>query len=499
MSTVADTDVLIVGAGPVGLFLANECARRRLRWRLIEKRATQSEHSKALAIFPRTLEIFDMAGLAERFLAVANRVTAVAIETHGHRIATMHFEPQGTPYPFVAMVPQDVTERLLCEALSARGGHVDYCTSFVSAEPQEGGVLVRMDRSGTAETVRASFVVGCDGAHSSVRHAADVGFEGGEYADLFLLADVATNDTLSAAEMQLCPNEHGPVAIFPMGPTRRRIVGTIAEAIGEAPTLELVQRILAERGPPGLEARALHWSSYFRVHHRLAETLRIGCIFLAGDAAHIHSPFGGQGMNTGLHDVWNLAWKIDLCLRGHANARLLESYGAERLPVIKGVIGMTDLMTKVMGTPNRFAQALRNTVIPMVSRLAPFQHAFVERLSELGIAYGGSPIIEGDGRRYFDETIRGGSGIGSRFILFVGKDAPPRAREAAAALCTGLGDLTELRDGAGEDITLVRPDGYVACVVRRPDTPSALAPLRTLIESQITPGSADQQPRHTSG
>jgi len=202
-------------------------------------------------------------------------------------------------------------------------------------------------------------------------------------------------------------------------------------------------------------------------------------------------------MNTGLHDVWNLVWKIDLSVRGHANARLLDTYSAERLPVIKGVIGMTDLMTKVMGTPNRFAQALRNTVIPMVSHLAPFQHAFVERLSELGIAYGGSPIIEGDGRRYFDETIRGGSGIGSRFILFVGREAAPRAREAAAALCTGLGDLTELRDGAGEDITLVRPDGYVACAVRRPDTPSALGPLRTLIERQITPGSAVQQPRHT--
>jgi 2-polyprenyl-6-methoxyphenol hydroxylase-like FAD-dependent oxidoreductase len=486
MSTVADTDILIVGAGPVGLFLANECARRGLRWRVIEKRAAQSEHSKALAIFPRTLEIFDMAGVAERFLAVANRVTAAAVETRGHRLATMRFEPQGTPYPFVAMVPQDVTERLLCEALRARGGQVEYCTSFVSAEPREECVLVSMDHGGSPETVRAAFVIGCDGAHSAVRHAADVGFEGGEYASLFLLADVATNDTLSAAEMQLCPSEEGPVAIFPMSATRRRIVGTIDEASGDAPTLELVQSLLAGRGPHGLEAHALNWSSYFRVHHRLAQTLRIGRIFLAGDAAHIHSPVGGQGMNTGLHDAWNLIWKIDLSLRGHASATLLDSYSAERLPVIKGVIRMTDLMTRAMSTKNRFAQALRNTMIPMVSRLAPIQHAFVERLSELGIAYGGSPIVDGDGERYFDDTIRAG-GIGSRFILVIGKDADPGARAAATGLCAELTDVTELREGAGEDLTLVRPDGYVACTVRRAETSRGFASLQTLIRSQVTP------------
>lgn len=486
----ADTDVLIVGAGPVGLFLANECARRGLRWRLIEKRASQSEHSKALAIFPRTLEIFDMAGISGSFLEVANRVTAVAVESHGDRLATMRFEPPETPYPFVAMVPQDVTERLLCEALRARGGQVDYRTSFVSAERQEDCVLVRMDRAGSPEVVRAFFVVGCDGAHSPVRHAIDVGFEGGEYEDLFLLADVSTNDALPGTEMQLCPSEFGPVAIFPMSATRRRIVGTLDEAVGEAPTIELVQRVLAERGPKGLEVRALNWSSYFRVHHRYAKRLRTGRIFLAGDAAHIHSPFGGQGMNTGLHDVWNLVWKLDLFLRGHANERVLDSYGAERLPVIKNVIGMTDLLTKVMGSPSKFVQVLRNAVIPMLSHVAPFQQAFVERLSELGISYGGSPIIEGDGKRYFDDSIRGGTGIGGRFLLFIGRDADPNMRNAAAELCTQLSEVTELREGGVEGgITLVRPDGYVACAVRAGDSLRALEPLQSLIESQITPES----------
>ena len=392
-----DTDVLIVGAGPVGLFLANECARRGLRWRLVETRSSQSVHSKALAIFPRTLEIFDMAGVVAPFLEKANRVTSVAVVAHGRTLAHMRFAPEESPYPFIAMVPQNVTERLLVEQLQRKGGAVEYETTFVSAAQQDDCVSVTVDRKGEPIKLTASFVVGCDGAHSTVRHLLNLPFEGAEYDDSFMLADIETNETLPADELQLCPSEFGPVAIFPMSATRRRIVATIENTEGDAPSLDLVRKILAQRAPSGIEARALHWSSYFRIHHRQVAQLRVGRIFIAGDAAHIHSPFGGQGMNTGLHDVWNLVWKLDLFLHGHGNEQLLESYSAERLPVIKQVIETTDFLTKVMGTPNKLAQTLRDTVIPMVSRLAPFQHAFVQRLSELGIAYRGSPIVEGAG------------------------------------------------------------------------------------------------------
>ena len=151
-----DTDVLIVGAGPVGLFLANECARRGLRWRLIETRSAQSAHSKALAIFPRTLEIFDMAGVVAPFLEAANRVTSVAVFSHGRRLAHMRFAPEESPYPFIAMVPQDVTEKLLAENLRRRGGTVEYETTFLSADPQEDGVEVTVDRKGESSTLRAS-------------------------------------------------------------------------------------------------------------------------------------------------------------------------------------------------------------------------------------------------------------------------------------------------------------------------------------------------------
>src|SRR5215831_7773207 len=479
-----DTDILIVGAGPVGLFLANECARRGLRWRIVEKRATQSEHSKALAIFPRTLEIFDMAGVVAPFLEAANRVTSVAIMAHGRTLAHMRFAPEESPYPFIAMVPQNVTESLLVQELQRKGAGVEYETTFVAAEQQDDCVRVTVDHRGAPTTLSAAFVVGCDGAHSAVRHLLHLPFEGAEYEASFMLADIETNAMLPADELQLCPSACGPVAIFPMSATRRRIVATIERPEGDAPSLDLVQQILGQRAPRGIEARALHWSSYFRIHHWQVARLGSGRIFIAGDAAHIHSPFGGQGMNTGLHDVWNLVWKLDLVLRGRGNERLLDSYSAERLPVIKQVIETTDFLTKVMGTPNRFAQALRDTVIPMVSRLAPFQHAFVQRLSELGIAYRGSPIVEGPGKRYFDDALRGGTGILSRFLLVVGNDTAASTTEAAQQLAGSFPDVLELRLAPHPGIMLVRPDGYIAYAMHSRAGVPALASLRAVLERQ---------------
>lgn len=475
------TDVLIVGAGPVGLFLANECLRRGIDFRLMEERSSQSEHSKALAIFPRTMEIFDMAGLVTPFLQAANRVTSVAVIAHGRSLAHMRFAPENTPYPFVSMVPQNVTEKLLLDHLRAAGGDVEYGTRFVTAEQTDALVNVTADRNGKQESLTAAFVIGCDGAHSAVRHTLGVPLEGGEYRDSFMLADIETNDALPGDELQLCPSELGPVAIFPMSATRRRLVATVEQAEGDAPSLDLVRKIIAERAPAGMEARALHWSSYFRIHHRNAARLRAGRIFIAGDAAHIHSPFGGQGMNTGLHDAWNLAWKLDLVLRGYANDSLLDTYAAERLPVIRDVINTTDTLTKVMGTPNTFAQVLRDTFIPLVSRLAPFQHAFVQRLSELGIEYGGSPIVEGPGQRYLDDSLRGGSGIGSRYLLM----GDAASVEAARRPLTGLEHVLELRPSSRPGLVLVRPDGYLAYSADH-GSPSALEHVGSLLRSQAT-------------
>jgi 2-polyprenyl-6-methoxyphenol hydroxylase-like FAD-dependent oxidoreductase len=483
-NVLCDTDVLIVGAGPVGLFLANECARRGLRWRLIEARSSQSVHSKALAIFPRTLEILDMAGIAGPFLEAANRVTRVAVVANKRQLARIRFAPENSPYPFVAMVPQDVTERLLVEELCRKGGAVEYDTTFVSAVEQDGCVRARLDGKGNQLEVTAAFVVGCDGAHSAVRHLLNLPFEGTQYNASFMLADVETNETLPADELQLCPSEFGPLAIFPMSATRRRIVATVEKAEEAAPSLDFVRKVLAQRALAGIEARSMGWSSFFRIHHRQVARLRVGRMFIAGDAAHIHSPFGGQGMNTGLQDVWNLVWKLDLFVRGRGNEQLLESYAAERHPVIKHVIETTHFITRAMGTPSKLAQALRNAVIPVVSRLTLFQHRFVQTLSQLGIAYRGSPIVEGNGERYFDESLRGGNGISSRFLLVIGDDTDPATKEAAKRIADSFDGTVEARSARRRGIVLVRPDGYIAYATRSRDGVQTMTSLRSILERQ---------------
>jgi 2-polyprenyl-6-methoxyphenol hydroxylase-like FAD-dependent oxidoreductase len=432
-----------------------------------------------------------MAGVVDPFLEKANRVTSVAVVTHERTLARMRFAPEESPYRFVAMVPQNVTERLLVEELGRKGGKVEYETTFVSAAEQDDCVSVTLDRKGEPLKLRASFVVGCDGPHSAVRHLLNLPFEGAEYDEQYMLADIETNETLPADELQLCPSERGPVAIFPMSVTRRRIVASVETTEGDAPSLDLVRKVLAERAPSRIEARALHWSSYFRSHHRQVGQLRVGRIFIAGDAAHIHSPFGGQGMNTGLHDIWNLVWKLDLVLHGHGNERLLESYSAERRPVIKHVIETTDFLTKALGTPSKLAQILRDAVIPMVSRLAPFQHAFVQRLSELDIAYRGSPIVEGPGKRYFDNSLRGGDRIRSRFLLVLGNDAESSTTEAAKQLTESLSEVVELRSGPRHEITLVRPDGYIAYSAHTHDGIGALKSVRSVLEGQTELGQAE--------
>lgn len=483
-NTDTNTDVLIVGAGPVGLFMANECARRGLRWRIVEARRGLSEHSKALAIFPRTLEVFDMAGLADPFVERANRVTSVRVMTHGRSLAHLPFQPEDSPYPFIAMVPQNVTEAHLADALAARGGRIDFNTRFEHATQGTGMVHVKLERNGEPEFVSATYLVACDGAHSTVRKNLNLPFRGGEYHDHFMLADIETDTDCPADELLICPHEAGPLAIFPMSATHHRIVASVKTADGEAPTMAMVQRLLDERGPGGIRVTGLIWSSSFHIHHRQVPHLRYGNTFLAGDAAHIHSPFGGQGMNTGLQDAWNLVWKLDLALKGHGTQALIDSYDEERMPVIRHVVGVTDLLTRAMASSNPMVRGLRDRMIPIAAGRPGLQHAVVQQLSELGIDYHGSPIVTGDAHRYLDDSLRGGQGIVSRYLLLMGKDLSTSLQMAARHMALAFKDVLEVRFGRQYGIALVRPDGYLAYQGHRGEGMSALDKIFSLLERQ---------------
>jgi len=402
-----------------------------------------------------------MAGLAESFSEVTNRVTRVSFTSRDRILGGIEFEPKGTPYPYVAMVPQDVTEKLLLEHLRGSGGDVEYQTTLVSAHETASGVEATIERGGTSSTVDAQYLVGCDGAHSAVRHILGLPFEGGDYAEQFMLADAITNEVLRSDEMQLCPSQDGPLAIFPISATRRRLIATVEKLDGDAPSLDLVNDLLKQRAPEGLMAESLVWSGYFRIHHRCVSQMGSGRMFVAGDAAHIHSPFGGQGMNTGLQDAWNLAWKVDFAARGSANGALLRSYTQERIPVVKGVIETTHFLTTVLGASNPLAQGIRDAVIPVVTHIPRVEHAFIERLSGLGNSYRGSPIVEGGGHRYFDDSLRGGRGIGRRFILLV-PAADAATADAAKSLAERFSDALEVRTYEARGLLLLRPDGYAA-------------------------------------
>jgi 2-polyprenyl-6-methoxyphenol hydroxylase-like FAD-dependent oxidoreductase len=484
-----EKDVIVVGAGPVGLFLARELVRHGKSVLLVEKNARQSQHSKALAVMPRTLEIFEMAGIAQPFVAAAHVVTKAALLDGNDRLGVLPIEPARTRYPYVAMIAQDVSERLLLSELQRAGGEVSYETEALAIEQTAERVSVRLRSRGEDYTVRAAYLVGTDGAHSAVRHALGLDFAGGSYAASFVLADIEATGDVPVDEMQLCPHASGALACFPMSASRRRIVAMVDAEPAGGPDLAFVQRLLDTRGLSALRATRLVWGSNFNIHHRQASSMRAGRVFLAGDAAHIHSPFGAQGMNTGLQDAWNLAWKLRLALAGAATPELLDSYSVERHAVAERVIRLTDTITRVMAARNRVVQALRKRAIPILTQLDWFKRLFVDTLTELAVSYPHSPLILGKGQRAADEALDGGARLyeclGAGFVLL----APRHATPLAALLGRYSATVTHKAHLQSDGMRLIRPDGYVAFETRTA-TVKDVQRLEAALRMQVLPSSS---------
>ena len=352
------TDVLIVGAGPTGLTAATILARYGVDVRIIDTKAGPVKESRALGVQARTLELWDKLGLAAQAVRDGQQVNAVNLLTkrtlkHTNAQPFLMLDRGGsnvTPYPFMLVYEQNKTERMLLNDLHAHGTTVMWNTELVSLVQRTDSVDVTLRTAdGQEETVRACYVIGADGVHSFVRRTLDVGFDGATYAESLFIADVDMHWSLPRDTFYLQMPRHGLLAFFPMrgdGYThdQYRIIGRLPRewAHKEHITHTDLQQLLNRYSVVHASVTNVRWTSTYRIHKRMAAQFRIHRVFLVGDAAHIHSPAGGQGMNTGIQDAWNLAWKVALVVRGEAQAILLNSYEPERMPIARTLLNGTD-------------------------------------------------------------------------------------------------------------------------------------------------------------
>lgn len=374
-----DTDVLIVGAGPTGLTLAAALVARGLRTTLVDRQAEGANTSRAAVIHARTLEVLEPLGVADRLVASGVRARRFTIRDRDRVLVPIGFSDLPTRYPYTLMLSQAVTERVLLQRLTELGGRVLRPHALVALRQDATGVEARFH---DGLSLRARFVVGCDGMHSAVRESTGIGFEGGTYGESFMLADVRLAGGVPTDEVILYFSPRGMAVVAPLPDGVHRIVAPVDEA-PERPDARFVQALLDERGPARDPVRVLGeplWGSRFRVHHRVAEGYRAGRVLLAGDAAHVHSPAGGQGMNMGILDAMRLADALAKAIGGEPGA--LDAYGAERRPIAQQVIALADRLTRLATVPQGL-RGLRNLALRTVAMLPPVRRNLAWRLSGL--------------------------------------------------------------------------------------------------------------------
>jgi 2-polyprenyl-6-methoxyphenol hydroxylase-like FAD-dependent oxidoreductase len=374
------TDVLIVGAGPTGLTLAASLALRGVRTIIVDRQAEGANTSRAAVIHARTLEMLEPLSVASRLVALGLKASRFTIRDRDRLLVPIEFTNLPTRYPYTLMLSQAVTERVLLERANELGVQVRRPCSVTSLAQDANGVTAMLD---DGSTVRASYLVGADGMHSVVRQAAQIGFSGGTYGESFVLADVRLDDNAAVPQREviLFFSPAGMVVLAPLPDGLHRIVATVEDA-PESPDVAYVQKLLDERGPESTRAivQEVKWGSRFRVHHRIADNYRQGRVVLAGDAAHVHSPAGGQGMNVGIHDAVALAAALQAAVAGEPGR--LDDYAAGRRPVAQEVVALADRLTRLATVP-RLLRPLRNLVLGMLARLPAVRRNLAWRLAGL--------------------------------------------------------------------------------------------------------------------
>ena len=503
-------DVLIAGAGPTGLTMANVLARSGVSFRVLDKKAGPVEETRALVMHAKTLELLDKLGLADWAIEEGRRLGAAVLLKEGKRAGKLSFFDDGrderTPYPFALVYEQDRIERLLIRGLEEAGGGVEWGTELLSLTPSADGVrAVVRHPDGSEETIEAGWVVGADGASSPVRHALGLSFEGDTYEESLFLADVEMESELDPRQAHLDLTREGFYAFFPMpGEKRFRLVGRVPTELEGKEEIAAgdVQEVFDEHSGVKIRITDARWTSVYRIHRRMTERFRVGRVFLVGDAAHIHSPAGGQGMNTGIGDAYNLGWKLALVAKGAAKPGLLDSYEPERMPFARAILNGSDRGFSLQVATNPVAQRLKLLAVPLLFRLVSLMPPLRRRafwfISQLWTGYRDSPAVmesgpvkkgprAGDRAPYglFEVGPRKGTGVfdllegtGHHMLLFEGPRPGPGLdaveRDLRMLLDQYEADIVLHRVPAGDralherygaeaaTLFLVRPDGHVA-------------------------------------
>jgi 2-polyprenyl-6-methoxyphenol hydroxylase-like FAD-dependent oxidoreductase len=379
------TDVVIVGAGPTGLALGGTLAAEGVSFVLVDRLAEGANTSRAAVVHARTLEVLEELEVTDRLRDRGHVVPRFTLRDRSRVLVTIRFDELPTRYPYTLMIPQDITEAILLGRLRELGGEVHRPCEVRDLQQDADGASVTVAADGRPpQTVRARYVVGADGMHSTVRERAGIGFIGDTYEQSFALADVRMSWPLPADEVMLFVSPEGLVVVAPLPGGRHRVVATMDDA-PEHPGIGDVQRLLETRGPATGTTRVdeVFWSTRFRIHHRVVDRYRAGRILLAGDAAHVHSPAGGQGMNTGIQDAVALGHALADVVSGRAAESRLDLYDRTRRPVAQRVVAFTDRMTRMATLRNPRARAVRNVLISVIGRIPAARRWLAIELAEL--------------------------------------------------------------------------------------------------------------------
>lgn len=398
--------VLIVGAGPTGMTAALELSRFGVPVRIVDKLLEPSTTSRALAVQARTLELFEQRGLIQEMLQIGNPATAATIYGNGKCLGKVHLGEIKSRYNYILLISQGETERILREQLARQGISIERGTEMINFSQLEsssesglndGVKAVLRNSVGSLEELEAAYLISAEGSHSTVRRTLNLEFQGKSHKQSYTLADLHLDGDIPDDELSIFTAAHGFLGVFPMGNRHFRFIATDPEKhekTDDEPTLEELQAIYDEDSHIPARLRDMTWSSRFRINSRMLHTLRERRIFFGGDAAHVHSPAGGQGMNTGIQDMIDLIWKLAMVWQGKATPELLNTYEEERLSIIRTVVSKTEAATDALNSDSPIVHQLIAHIAPVLLNTHFVQQLSTGLISEVAANYRASPLSQ---------------------------------------------------------------------------------------------------------